>query len=889
MDSLLATSVSSLLRSTEELKAILEADAPLDESLELGTRPWPGAISANQLAEKRRLLAVPVHTRLSPACAGSPGDDSGDISIIREEWVRARAREASLQDGGEVALKIRIGTFNVNGKMPSQDLSPWVRGIEPSRRSPADMNALPPLKPISPLSLGDVPVLERHDLSDQKTAGDMDIKSIRSQVSNTTNTMSSASTTSFSTTTTVVANPPAAKANNSRAEGSDPDMLVLGFQELDLSAEALLYSTKVTREDAWCDAVLAGLGEKAALYDKLASKQLVGMLLVIFVKKTLRDCFSDVKFCAVGSGILGVMGNKGGTAIRVSFTPLRKHSSEIWWPSPTILTFVNSHLAAFDEMVDRRNADFHDLSRRLTFNSGNNTPAEANQSPSQLLPISLVVGDRATCMMNVAHTASTTDLNYRIDLSDGDIRTLLGSHLREQNFQILLRSDQLNTAIRRGEAFEGFKEANISHLPTYRFSTGGLVDDLGYDMKLTSSLPSIPWPGSEYRCRRKPGWTDRILAISAPTASVAERSYQGHREITMSDHRPVSAEFEVHTKSVGARQFESELRRYYRLTADMEEDEEFEPPKIKLDSTLLDYGKIAYERSIAKSLEIENIGKIPCAFRFIPVEINDAIHPPWVQIEPMTGLVLPGEIVIISLTAHVDLPTASLLNLRRKSRLRSTLILHTALGKDHFISAHAVYGPVRSISPKHEMLPPERVQNAPQELMRLVNWLMSNATSIDLFLHSGDENLVTAIRECLDTGDEFPFAPNSNGAYEETICLSFGDALLRFLDSLADPVVPPALHAKCIEMTSRDEAFELLDEFPPESINVWISVTAFLHFICQQPSTANADEGSRQRFQRAEFLSATFAPVLLREVEATTPSLPVSPVGKRNFLMFFIE
>ena len=30
---------------------------------------------------------------------------------------------------------------------------------------------------------------------------------------------------------------------------------------------------------------------------------------------------------------------------------------------------VNAHLAAFDEMFDKRNADFHDLSRRLFFDS----------------------------------------------------------------------------------------------------------------------------------------------------------------------------------------------------------------------------------------------------------------------------------------------------------------------------------------------------------------------------------------------------------------------------------------------------------------------------------------------------------------------------------------
>ena len=31
------------------------------------------------------------------------------------------------------------------------------------------------------------------------------------------------------------------------------------------------------------------------------------------------------------------------------------------------LTFVNAHLAAFDEMVDRRNEEFHELSQRLVF------------------------------------------------------------------------------------------------------------------------------------------------------------------------------------------------------------------------------------------------------------------------------------------------------------------------------------------------------------------------------------------------------------------------------------------------------------------------------------------------------------------------------------------
>jgi hypothetical protein len=40
------------------------------------------------------------------------------------------------------------------------------------------------------------------------------------------------------------------------SDEENPDIIVLGFQELDLSAEALIYSTSTEREDSWCMYVL---------------------------------------------------------------------------------------------------------------------------------------------------------------------------------------------------------------------------------------------------------------------------------------------------------------------------------------------------------------------------------------------------------------------------------------------------------------------------------------------------------------------------------------------------------------------------------------------------------------------------------------------------------
>lgn len=61
----------------------------------------------------------------------------------------------------------------------------------------------------------------------------------------------------------------------------DPDMLVLGFQELDLSTEALIYSTSTAREEAWTLAVFAALGEKAVKYEKVFQIRLLYMKHII--------------------------------------------------------------------------------------------------------------------------------------------------------------------------------------------------------------------------------------------------------------------------------------------------------------------------------------------------------------------------------------------------------------------------------------------------------------------------------------------------------------------------------------------------------------------------------------------------------------------------------
>ncbi|KAJ7802539.1 DNase I-like protein [Mycena olivaceomarginata] len=787
-------------------------DAPPASAPPLTTFSWLAPYTSKRVPlpalfgvpQDLRVAQKPLHTRLSAAFAGEAGDDFTDIVRIRDEWIRSRVRETSSK--GKQNLRVRIGTFNVNGNLPSQDLSPWVGGNGNDNTSDP---FIPPLKEISPFSIGEV----------AKNPFDTPAAPAPSRV--------------------VLGEKDSVDAD------ADPglDLLVLGFQELDLSTEALIYSTSTLKEEAWCTAAFAALGARAELYEKLGSKQLVGMLIVVIVRRTLRPCFSEIKTSAAGTGIMGLMGNKGGTAIRMKFTP--PATDAVKNPGPTVLTFVNAHLAAFDEMVEKRNADFHDLAKRLRFDLGPTLP-EGATAP---VPV--------TC--NIFESDALFwmgDLNYRIDVADADVRIILAAEeWAESRYETLLQYDQLKSAVRANKAFDMFSEGPITHLPTYRFNAGLLKDDLGYDLK------------------RRPAWTDRVLFTSNVFAPVQQLSYTGHPQITQSDHRPVSAEFTIEVDLYNQPAAEAAADKLYRQLNGLEDAHEDTNARInlKIMNAAVELGKVSYKQTVTQQVGIRNIGKVPCAYRLVPIDPESSVHPDWLKVEPMTALLLPDELAYITLTAYVDNDSASRLNIDHKA-LECILILHTVMGKDHFIAVTAEYVPT-CFANTLELLAADRAINAPREIMRLVNWMMGPDLHLDnVFVSPADETKVATIRECLDTGADFPFSPDSK---DDQAPVAFGETLFRLLDSLPEPLIPVELHLRCSEATNRYEAFELLDALPPTAVNVWISVTAFLHFVCQ--SSADPDAKTQK-------IAGLFAPVLLRD----TSNL-ASPVGRRNFLLHFIS
>lgn len=115
----------------------------------------------------------------------------------------------------------------------------------------------------------------------------------------------------------------------------------------------------------------------------------------------------------------------------------------------------------------------------------------------------------------------------------------------------------------------------------------------------------------------------------------------------------------------------------------------------------------------------------------------------------------------IAFTVFIDNSTAAKLNLADKV-VKSTVILHSILGKDHFITITGEYrtsfahlgernvidlpeytcfatsitrltrltNSVRVLESPHDYLPDGQAKSAPREVIRLVNWMMTGSARI---------------------------------------------------------------------------------------------------------------------------------------------------------------
>ncbi|GMI76095.1 hypothetical protein like AT3G63240 [Hibiscus trionum] len=244
-----------------------------------------------------------------------------------------------------------------------------------------------------------------------------------------------------------------------------------------------------------------GKQKRRSRYGLVASKQMVGIFLTVWVKTDIRDDVRNMKVSCVGRGLMGYLGNKGSISISMSL-------------HQTTFCFVCSHLTSGQKDGDelRRNSDVMEILRKTRFPRVRGTKDE--KSPQTILDHDRIIW--------------LGDLNYRIALSYRSAKALV----EMRNWKALLENDQLRIEQRRGRVFEGWREGKIYFPPTYKYSNNSdryAVEDRHPKEK-----------------RRTPAWCDRILWYGR---GLHQLSYV-RGESKFSDHRPVYGVFSAEVESI---------------------------------------------------------------------------------------------------------------------------------------------------------------------------------------------------------------------------------------------------------------------------------------------------------------------------------------------------
>jgi hypothetical protein len=218
--------------------------------------------------------------------------------------------------------------------------------------------------------------------------------------------------------------------------------------------------------------------------------------LVVIVAEHMIHRIREVVTCTEATGIGHVLGNKGGAACGFILD------------DTTGFAFLTSHLAARAVRVEQRAENYGEIVRGISL--GGPHPKHID------------------LLHQFHHLFWFGDLNYRLDfgsMGTPDEFKKVVAMSKAKQVDELVAADQLYKEQALQKVFNGFQEGPITFPPTYRMIKGK----------------------DEYSNKKNqnPSYTDRVLWRSNAPAMLANSSYTACFELNNSDHRAVTATFDV--------------------------------------------------------------------------------------------------------------------------------------------------------------------------------------------------------------------------------------------------------------------------------------------------------------------------------------------------------
>ncbi|XP_010517968.1 PREDICTED: type I inositol polyphosphate 5-phosphatase 12 [Camelina sativa] len=436
---------------------------------------------------------------------------------------------------------------------------------------------------------------------------------------------------------------------------SDVGILVVGLQEVEMGAGFLAMSAAKesvggnegsTIGQYWIDTIGKTLDEKA-VFERMGSRQLAGLLISLWVRKNLRTHVGDIDVAAVPCGFGRAIGNKGGVGLRIRVFD-------------RIMCFINCHLAAHLEAVNRRNADFDHIYKTMSFtrsSSAHNAPAAGVSTGSHTAKsannVNVNTEETKQDLAEADMVVFFGDFNYRLfGISYDEARDFVS----QRSFDWLREKDQLRAEMKAGRVFQGMREAIITFPPTYKFERHrpGLG---GYDS------------GEK---KRIPAWCDRVIYRDTRTSPESECSldcpvvasimlYDACMDVTESDHKPVRCKFHVKIEHVDRSVRRQEFGRIIKTNEKVKallDDLRYVPETVVSSNNIVLQNQDTFMLRITNKCVKENaVFRILCEGQSTVREDEDTLElhplgsfgfPRWLEVTPAAGTIEPDSLVEVS-------------------------------------------------------------------------------------------------------------------------------------------------------------------------------------------------------------------------------------------------